>query len=80
VIGDGDRHGGSDRAPIVTGIAVLCATTSCSTEVTKTAEAAVRAAVRRRFGPGASAEIRPVRSAAELDAYWCSVRGTPHRP
>jgi hypothetical protein len=61
-------------------VAVLCGTTNCSAEVTRAAEAAARAVVRRRFGPGASAEIRPVRSAAELDAYWCSVRGTPHRP
>jgi hypothetical protein len=61
-------------------VAVLCGATSCSAEVTRAAEAAVRVAVRRRFGPDASAEVRPVQNAAELDAYWYSVRGTPHRP
>jgi hypothetical protein len=61
-------------------IAVLCSTAPCSTEVTRAAEAAARKAVRRRFGPGASAEVRAVRDALEVDAYWCSVRGNPRRP
>lgn len=61
-------------------VAVLCATTGCSTEVARAAEKAARKAVRRRFGPDARAEVRPVLDPAELDAYWCSVRGDPRRP
>jgi hypothetical protein len=52
----------------------------CAAELVGVAETALREAVRREFGSSASASVRPVRSDVEVDAYWCSVRGTPHRP
>lgn len=48
-------------------------------DLIRTAEKASRAAIRARFGAGASAKMRTVTAADELLAYWCSVRGTPHR-
>ena len=48
-------------------------------DLIRTAQKAARAAVRERFGSIASAKVRPVSSGPELLAYWCSVRGTPHR-
>jgi hypothetical protein len=62
-------------------VALLRAGAECSAEgVARAAEAAAREAVRRRFGPCARAKVRPVRDPVELDASWCSVRGTPRRP
>jgi hypothetical protein len=52
----------------------------CAADLVGVAETALREAVRREFGASASASVRPVRSDVEVDAYWCSVRGTPHRP
>lgn len=54
-------------------------TTACAGDLIRTAKKASRAAVRERFGSTASAKVRPVRTGPELLAYWCSVRGTPHR-
>jgi hypothetical protein len=48
-------------------------------ELVRAAQKASRAALRARFGQAASAKVRPVTAAREVLAYWCSVRGTPHR-
>jgi hypothetical protein len=48
-------------------------------ELIRTAQKASRDVIRARFGSAASAKVRPVTAAPELTAYWCSVRGTPHR-
>jgi hypothetical protein len=62
-------------------VAVLCAARSSSaSELTSAAEKIVRRALRERFGPSASAKVRPALSAEEIDAFWCSLRGTPRRP
>jgi hypothetical protein len=62
-------------------VAVLCAArASSASELTRAAEKIACKAVRRRFGSSASAKVRPARSAEEIDAFWCSLRGTPRRP
>lgn len=62
-------------------VAVLCAATATSgSELINLAETVLRKRLRRKFGAATSAKVRPVRCADELHAYWCSVRGTPHRP
>jgi hypothetical protein len=62
-------------------VAVLrTSTPDCAAELAGAAQTAAREAVRREFGPTATASVRPVRPGTEVDAYWCSVRGTPHRP
>lgn len=38
-----------------------------------------RKALRHRFGQNLAADVRTKMTAAELAAYWCTVRGTPHR-
>jgi DsbC/DsbD-like thiol-disulfide interchange protein len=48
-------------------------------DLIRTAEKASRAAIRARFGTAATAKVRSVTAAREVLAYWCSVRGTPHR-
>ena len=39
----------------------------------------VRKTLRQHYGPNATAEVRTKMTAAERAAYWCTVRGTPHR-
>ncbi|MGD9990696.1 hypothetical protein [Pseudonocardia sp.] len=39
----------------------------------------VRRALRKRFGTDMSAQVRTELTTAEIAAYWCSVRGAPHR-
>jgi DsbC/DsbD-like thiol-disulfide interchange protein len=61
-------------------VALLHSPTGASAhDLIRTAQKASRAAVRERFGAAASAKVRSVTAAEELVAYWCSVRGTPHR-
>jgi hypothetical protein len=38
-----------------------------------------RKGLRRSFGRSVSAKVRLEMSPAEVAAYWCSVRGRPHR-
>jgi hypothetical protein len=40
---------------------------------------AMRKALRRRFGRDVSARVSTEMTVAEQAAYWCTVRGTPHR-
>ena len=62
-------------------VAVLSAPqASTASELTNAAEKIVCTAVRERFGSSASAKVRPARSTEEIDAFWCSLRGTPCRP
>jgi hypothetical protein len=62
-------------------VAVLCtANPRREQELTGDTEKALRKALRRRFGPGATAKVRLARSDDEVETAWCSVRGTPHRP
>lgn len=62
-------------------VALLCAArTSKPAKLTRAAEKIMGKAVRKRFGSAASAKVRPARSPDEIDAFWCSVRGTPRRP
>jgi len=48
-------------------------------DLIRSARKVARAAVRERFGSDASAKVRPARAGREVLAFWCSVRGTPHR-
>jgi hypothetical protein len=38
-----------------------------------------RKALRHRFGNSMAADVRTKMTAAEVAAYWCTVRGTPRR-
>ncbi len=61
-------------------VAVLCAAQPRPDhELTAAAQKALRKALRRRFGPAATAKVRLAGSESEVEACWCSVRGTPHR-
>ncbi|GAA1265394.1 hypothetical protein GCM10009609_30730 [Pseudonocardia aurantiaca] len=61
-------------------VAVLCAPTAGNAgELTRVAQDALRKSLRKRFGAAATAKVRPARSSDEIDTYWCSLRGTPHR-
>ncbi|TWF78227.1 hypothetical protein FHX44_114147 [Pseudonocardia hierapolitana] len=61
-------------------VALLCAArTRSPSELTRAAEKIMGKAVRKRFGVAASAKVRPARSPEEIDAFWCSLRGTPCR-
>jgi hypothetical protein len=61
--------------------ALLCtARASSPSELTRAAEKIMGKAVRKRFGRAASAKVRPARSPEEINAFWCSLRGTPCRP
>jgi hypothetical protein len=62
-------------------IAVLDVPTArTAQEAARSAETALRKALRQSFGPSLSARITPARTKDEIAAYWCSIRGTPHRP
>jgi hypothetical protein len=62
-------------------VAVLRAPTGTDPdELTAAAQKAMRKSLRRRFGATTSVKVRPPRTGEEIDAFWCSVRGTPHRP
>ena len=61
-------------------VALLCAPTARSAaEVTSAVQDALRTSLRKRFGAAATAKVRPARTSDEIDTYWCSMRGTPHR-
>jgi hypothetical protein len=48
-------------------------------DVTRRVEKAMRKALRRRFGRDVSARVSTEMTAAQQAAYWCTLRGTPHR-
>ncbi len=49
-------------------------------DVERRVQKVARKALRRCFGRAVSVTVKVGMSAAEADAYWCSVRGTPQRP
>lgn len=62
-------------------VAVLSAPEARSAlELTSAVEKVLRKVLRRKFGSASSAKVRSARSPDEVDAFWCSVRGTPRRP
>ncbi len=48
-------------------------------DLARTLQKVARKALRRRFGGEVSVKVDLEISALEASAYWCSVRGTPHR-
>lgn len=50
-----------------------------SRKVAKRVQKATQKALRRRLGPGVSTQVDTELSPAEQAAYWCTLRGTPHR-
>jgi transposase len=49
-------------------------------KIARRVQKAVRKALRRRFGEDVSARVSIATTAAEQSVYWCTLRGTPHRP
>jgi hypothetical protein len=49
-------------------------------KVSRRVQKAMRKALRRRFGKHVSTHVSTELTQAEQAAYWCTLRGTPHRP
>jgi hypothetical protein len=48
-------------------------------ELARRVQKAARKALRRRFGKDVRTRVSIATTAAEQSAYWCTLRGTPHR-